>query len=195
MSEAQIRLDRSRAFGTCHGERTPDDPMYRVHYWQGGLMNGKRIVLPFDANGNLIPDDGRTGLIPGISPDGKPISYHPLYDADQRTYLAAKKKKMDAVATAPAANQIVEDGDTAHDEDDLGAGKAEDEVNLEQWLRGRVNYPAYLIRLAVEKRYHQKTQQIRQIVTDLVLDHKLVPEGEVCPDLAKFLPADSDASI
>ena len=45
---ARPRLDRSRYHSTVHGERTPDDPMASVHYYQDGL--------PFDSAGHLVEE-------------------------------------------------------------------------------------------------------------------------------------------
>src|SRR4051812_39126812 len=38
MSEPILRLDRSKPFSECRGERTPNDPHYRVAYWQGQMV-------------------------------------------------------------------------------------------------------------------------------------------------------------
>ena len=38
MSETRIQLDRSKPFAECRGDRTPEDPLYRVAAWQGGKL-------------------------------------------------------------------------------------------------------------------------------------------------------------
>ena len=81
MSEIKIRLDRSKPFGECRGDRTPEDPHYRVAHFQGQTVNGKIVTLPFDSAGELIPDDGKTESWQGIGPDGKPITYFPARTA------------------------------------------------------------------------------------------------------------------
>jgi len=186
MTDVQIRLDRSRPFSTCHGDRTPDDPHYRVHFWQGGVLGGNRILLPFDAHGNLVADDGRKEPKEGINSEGKKIMFNPLYDQQMRDFLAAKLRKAQA-APQPAQLQLKEDGDPPQ-VDELGEDTGDD-VNLEAWLRGQAEYPAGVVRDAYARRFHKHTAKLHDIVIDLVLDEKLVPEDAVCPDRAKYLPA------
>src|SRR2546429_444017 len=67
MAEPVIRLDQSRAYSENRGEMRPDDPHYRVAFFQGEplkvIRNGKpatiAVTLPFDAQGDLVPDDGK----------------------------------------------------------------------------------------------------------------------------------------
>lgn len=189
MAATTIRLDKSKPYGTCHGERVPDDPHYRVHFWQGGRMNGHHITLPFDVDGELVPDDGKTepyqGM--GLRGDGSsgPVTYQPLYTKAMREYLAAKLKKVAAVAAA-GVPEIEEPGDSEPDEN--GAAP-EDEVNLVDWLTGKAKYQPHLLRAAIQKRFSRKHTKTAEMVIDLVLDEKLVPEDQVCAELAKYLPA------
>jgi hypothetical protein len=41
MADPVIRLDKTKAYSTNHGDMTPDDPMYRVAYWQGAKWAGR----------------------------------------------------------------------------------------------------------------------------------------------------------
>jgi len=190
MSEPKIRLDRSRPFSTSHGPCTPDDPLYLVHFWQGGMLGPHRVVLPFDAHGDLVPDDGQVGIKKGIDIDSKPIDYKPLYDANMKKFLALKLQKAKALASVPAADTIKEDGDP--DADDIDVGSPTDDVNLEAWLRGKVDYPAAKIREAYRLRTHHSTDNLRQIVTDLVLDRGLIPEADLAPGLRRHLDDKAD---
>jgi hypothetical protein len=186
MSEVTIRLDRSRPYGSCHGERMPDDPHYHVHFWQGGMMGGHRVLLPFDAHGNLVPDDGQRGSKQGLNADAKPIEYKPLYDDNMRKYLMAKKTKMQALSAIPSQTAIVEDGDK-NDEEEVTS--TDDDVNLEAWLRGEANYLSGKVRDAYAKRFHKRTNELREIFIDLVLDEQIIPEDQVSPALAaKYMP-------
>lgn len=188
MTEVQIRLDRSRPFSTCHGERTPDDPLYRVHFWQGGLMGGHRVLLPFDAHGNLVPDDGQTGLKAGLDNEGKKVDFHPLFTQRMKDYLAAKLRKAQPAATSEAAPTVIKEDGERDEEDDLSVAP-DDDVNLEAWLRGTAEYPPHKLRDAYARRYHKRTEKIRDIFIDLLLDEKLIPEDQVSPALAKrFMP-------
>jgi hypothetical protein len=186
MSEAKITLDRSRIFSENRGERTPEDPEYRVHYRQGGKVGGHIILLPFDVHGNLVPDDGKTAPWAGTNSEGKPCTYHPLYTKSMRDYLRSKLERMKQIEAAPGT---VTELDGSGDSEDLGAGAPEDEVNFVSWLKGDVRYPAGLIRAAATKRFAKKYgSKLSEIVVDLVLDEKILPEDQVCPELAKFLP-------
>jgi hypothetical protein len=196
MAEPSIRLDRSKPFGTCHGERTSDDPYYRVHFWQGGKFGKDIVLLPFDSNGELIPDDGKIAPYQGVGLDQKGnkvmVEYQPLYNELQRKYLKARMDRLTASASRTTSQEPVIEDEDEH-ADGLGASSPEDDVNFEQWLRGEVRYPPGLIRTAMKKRYHLVQNDISEIVRDLVLEHKLVPEDEVCADLARALKAKAAA--
>lgn len=174
-----IRLDKSRTFSECRGERQPDDPLYRVHFWQGQTINKAMVLLPFDAAGELIPDDGKTLPYHGIV-DGKPVMHHPLYNQAMRELLELKRRRHKAVEAAP------EPGEGA------GAGKdgdLTDEVNLEAWLRGQTRYNWLILQAAAKKRTHCFFANKTALVVGLVLDEKMIPESELAPDLAALLPA------
>jgi hypothetical protein len=196
MPETAIRLDKSRPFGTCHGERVPADPHYRVHYWQGGKMAGHLVQLPFDANGELVPDDGKTEPFQamGVLPDGKSgmVMYDPLYTERMREFRAAKLKKMGSVAVA-GPQEIEEPGEVS--EEDADGAAPEDEVNLVAWLKGEQKYQVHLLRAAAKKRYNKSygDKLYPNLVIDLVLDEKLVPEEELCEQFKAMLKADAKA--
>lgn len=178
-----IRLDRSKPFSECRGERTPDDPHYRVCYWQGQKVGKNMVLLPFDAQGLLIADDGKTEPWQGLNVESKAVTHYPLYNKDMRELLARKKQKFAAAAT-PA-----EDGaDAVEDEDEVEANAAE-EVNFTSWLRGEVQYQPHVLRAAAKKRYSKNYALIAELVVDLVLDEKLVPEDQVCEAYKRYLPA------
>lgn len=191
MADPVIVLDKSRTYSENRGEMTPEDPLYRVRWWQGGTMvfQGKRqsVTLPFDADGNLVPDDGPQAPFKGKDNEGKDVIYQPLYSPLMKAYLEAKRKRV-AQVTAPAtvSEPVLDDGES--DEDVLGGGSAEDEVNLQAWLRGQIEYPPHLLRSACRKRYGRAQQKISDLVVDLVLDEKLIPEEELAPKLKSYLP-------
>lgn len=179
-----IRLDRSKPFGECRGERQPDDPHYTVHYWQGQKVGGHMIQLPFDAQGVLVPDDGKTAPWEGRSPDNKPIVYNPLYTQAMRDLVARKLKTNTFAPSVPVAGSEV----TA-DEDD-GNGEDHDpseDVNFASWLRGEAQYDWLLLQKA-GKRIGRNFSSKKQMVEDLVIDEKIIPEDQVCAELARHLP-------
>ena len=190
MAEPKVRLDRSpgRPYSTCHGERTPDDPHYRVHFWQGGKFGKDMVLLPFDSNGDLVPDDGKTASYQGLGIDQKgntvSVDYKPLYDELMRKYLKAKLERLARVAEGAASQEpMIED---EHDDDPLG-GSPEDDVDFKAWLLGEVRYPPTLVRIAMKKKHHLVQNDIGEIVRELVFEHKLVPAEQVCADLGRFL--------
>jgi hypothetical protein len=179
-----IRLDRSKVFSEVHGERTPEDPHYHVHYWQGGKVGNAIVLLPFDANGLLVPDDGRKEPFMGMGSDSKPVEYRPLYNQAMRDMLERRMKRL----AVPAAAADAETDETPG-EGEPGDMPGNDGVNLESWLRGEAQYQPHQIKSAFKERYHRNVQKVSEIVVELVLDEKLVGEDEVCPALAKHLPA------
>ena len=173
-----IRLDRSRAFGTVHGDRTPEDPHYRVHFWQGGL--------PFDVNGLLVPDDNKTQPWSGLNAEGKPEQFKPLYsnamrdEVAKRVARATRARPIDPEEPrGPAAPPTIEN-----------TGDAGDVVNFESYLRGEIDYEPQKLFKAYKERYHKAVHRISDLVTDLVLEEKIIPEAEVCPALRQVLPKD-----
>jgi hypothetical protein len=167
-----LKLDKSRAFGTVHGDRQVDDPLYRVRYYQGGF--------PFDTDGILVPDDGQRGLKEGMDQDGRKVFYPPLYSEPLRVLL---NKKLERLLKSSKAQIEPEDDEEIVDAEDF----SEEDVNLEAWLRGDVKYPPHQIYKACRKRYSKNHTSIRSVVNDLVLDEELIPENEVAPELARLL--------
>lgn len=177
-----LRLDTSRPFSECRGERTPNDPHYRVHFWQGSKVGTKIVLLPFDAEGKLVPDDGKTAPYTGTNVEGKPVEHMPLYNADMRTLLDTKMKRLKSAVAEPAP---VEDEIT---DLESAAKTAADDVNFASWLRGEVKYQVHVLFAAAKTRYHKNYSKISELVTDLVLDEKVVPEDDVSVELKKHLP-------
>lgn len=169
-------LDRSKAFSECRGERQPDDPHYRVHFWQGQMLGKDMVLLPFDCDGNLIPDDGKTEPYEGLV-EGKPVKHFPLYTPKMRALVERKTKRL--AAAAPG-----EEGDEDGGERDTGP--TVEDVNFAAWLQG-TRYEWQLLQKAFKARYHVANPSKRDMVWDLVHDHHVVPAEKVCPDLAVYL--------
>lgn len=171
MSDVKLRLDRTRALSTVHGDRTPMDPHYRVHYWQGGL--------PFDVSGELIPDDGSAAVREENIDNGdgtfRRITYSPLWNDGMRKLLAKKVQRIEQIAAAPK-----------DDESEEGKPKSED-VNLEAWLRGEVDYEWFLIAGAAKARFSKNYTNKRDLVEDMVFDERIIPEDQLSPALARVL--------
>lgn len=178
MSDPVIRLDTSKKFSTVHGDRTPEDAHYRVHFFQS--------ELPFDSQGVLVPDDGKSAPYFGTSPDGKQVSYMPLYTPRMREVLAAK------LARFKAGKPVVIDQVTVHDDEDVKE-KAAEEVNIMSWLRGEINYEPHMIFTACAVRYGKRHQTLRSVVEDLILDEGVLPESDVAPHLMRLIDTPASA--
>jgi hypothetical protein len=191
MTESVLRLDRSKQFSECHGERTSDDPQYRVVHWQGGKLRGHIILLPFDSHDELVPDDGKTEKFKGAGLDrnGNPIevTYEPLYSPMMREYLGLKLQSLKNPAAAKAAAPGFDDGEDEGLVEDLGENRGAG-VDLGAWLKGHTKYEPHQVRTAIRERFGLNVRGIRDIVIALVLDEQIVPEGEVCAEFAKLLP-------
>lgn len=183
MANAVIRLDKSKTFSECRGERAPDDPDYRVAFRQGQRVGDEMVLLPFDANGELVPDDGKTQPYAGIV-DSKPVMHHPLYTAAMRALVERKMQRLKSAEPTPDAG----DEDESRSQNSLV-----EDVNFVSWLRGEVRYDWALLQVAAKARFSRVFTSKRELVTDLVLDEKLIPEAQVGADLAKLLPSKVDA--
>lgn len=181
MSEVEIRLDKNKPYSLNTGQMTPDDPHFNVAYWQGEKVSGKMVLLPFDANGNLVPDDGRTEPWMGVDADGKQVKYFPLWNNDRRALL---KKRIDRAGKALVQNSVEEDEEDTVD-------SLASEVNFAMFLRGQANYPWTLLRAAAKRQFSVNFTSNKQLVEDLVLDFNVVPAAEVCQDLRRYLPSDA----
>jgi len=172
----ELRLDRSRDFSEAHGERSPQDPHYRVYYFQD--------KLPFGADELLVADDGKkdswTESVEREDGTTKIVRHWPLYDDKMRAILDKKLKKLSSqkrVVTKPQRAEADDDGD----DQQLMFGP--DEVNLSAWLKGEIDYEPNEIFAAVKKRYSVQYSRLREVVIELVEDQNLVPQAEVSPRL------------
>lgn len=189
---AVIRLDKSKPYSECHGERQLDDPHYKVHYWQGQTVGKDIVLLPFDANGILVPDDGKTqpydSTVTGPQGQQVPVKHPPLYTPAMRALLERKMKKLSIGAKAAEA----EEGNEEESDEMIGGaaeGDTADDVNFPAFLRGEVRYTPHVLRDAALKRYNKKYPKIQDLIVDLILDEKIVPETEVCAEFRRLLPA------
>lgn len=172
----QIRLDKTKYHSHAIGDRIPGDPHYRVAFMQGGL--------PFDIEGILLPDDGKTEPWTAMNADNKLVTHYPLYDPKMRKLVADKMARLNRQAESPDA-PIEIDGNS--DESERMA--ASDDVNLESWLRGEIQYQAWKLFAAAKKRFGKNYTQLKTLVEDLVLDEKIVPEDQVCDGVKAHLTA------
>jgi hypothetical protein len=174
-----IRLDRSKPFAECRGERTPDDPHYRVHFVQTFKMGKKSVQLFFGADDALVPDDKKTEPWQGLV-DGKPATFYPLYNDDMRACIS---KLLERADEEPEEDD--DDVEIVGSDDEESASKS---IDLKGWLRGQFPLTLNVVRAAMKAQFGKNPTQLKEAVTDLVLDERIVPENQVCGSLAKYLP-------
>lgn len=131
--------------------------------------------MPFDASGYLI--------------------YDAISDPKIKAIADRKLKKVPAAKTGESRS-VEGDGDGDDDngpDNDAGgdtappASVSPDDINLEAWLRGEVNYPWFSITKAVRTRHNANISKQSDMVEFLVRDLKIVPEDQVGADLRQFL--------
>lgn len=167
MVTPHVRMDKSKTFSTVHGDRAPGDPHRDIHFFQD--------QLPFDAHGMLVE-----GYFDDQNDKGGKL----------RALIERRLKKL---STKPAVEvaDIGGDDDDYEDDGEVSTAPERDdpnEVNLESWLRGEAQYQFYAIRAAIQKRYSVVVKDQRAAIEALVLDERIVPEGEIASRFKNLLP-------
>ncbi len=171
-----LRLDRSKKYSEVRGERQPDDPHYGVHFIQDGL--------PFNAGGDLIADNGKSGPYKGLNLDGKEIIHQPLYDDAMRAKVKLKLERQAKLARgARLAEEPVVDELSEEEEKEAAAA----EINFESWLRGEVEYEPFMLYAAAKTRFGSRYTKLCDLIEDLVEDHKLIPIEMLASSRARVL--------
>ena len=169
MGEPKVRMDRSKAFATVHGERDADSKYANVHFIQDGL--------PFDASGFLILDHE----------DFEPNSENPSEKALKLRALAERKLKK-ASKGRPVVDP--EDADAPSDDADQGQDEGDDAeddgVNLEAWLRGEQDVQWHILTQEIARRYKRRVSNQADAVLFLV-EQGVVPPGEIAKKYQKHL--------
>ncbi len=178
----EIRLDRTKPYSECHGERTPLDPHYGVHFMQAYKVGKKTIHLPFDSAGVLMKDDGKTAPWETIGPNNEKTVWFPLYSAEMRELVAKLKAKQPDVEEED--EEPVIDGPT----DETAAGKA---VDLRSWLRGEFKLTPQEMRLAIKAQKGMNPQTVKEAVVFLVEDEQIIPRAQLSVQFQKYLPAEA----
>ena len=147
---AIVRVDRSRDFSTVHGEMRPDDPHYRVAFYQYGL--------PFDAHGILLAD-------------------HPEIAADERKQQAVAKlmkraAKVEKKAPGDAVDQLLSR------EDDEGEDNDKPELNLVMWARGEQKWKWQEVSDAIAARFSKRVVDKKGAI-EVLLEEKIVTRNDL----------------
>lgn len=164
----RVRMDKSRAFNTIHGERGPGDPLSGVMYRQDGI--------PCDAQGYFIFDH--------------PDLQKPGPEGDKLRRLAMRKierqLKIDAKKPPPPVHAESDDDDEDVDAKD-GADKDEllEPINLEAWLRGEQQVEWQEVTQEIARRYKKRISKMEDAVAFLVKEG-VVAKAQLKKQFQKF---------
>lgn len=186
--DVEVRLNESKPFSQNRGDMMPDDPHYHVAYWQGEQIKVTRkgksvkawINLPFDSEGNLVPDDGKKEPWQVLLPQGPnggmvPVTHHPLWTDDMRALLAKKQKEL--------AER------TDDEKEDIDPDWAASRINWVGWLKGTEKYDQwYILQAGAKKTFGKVYNAKKDMVADLVLERGIVAPEQLCKEFAKMLP-------
>lgn len=153
---ARVTLDRSRPFGTVHGEMKGNS---------GRALAFEQDGFPFGADGEVILElcnDEQRARIEQGSKKAKPSASPTPAKAQTGAAKAASKKQKQQTAKPAQAE----------------ANGAEP-LNLEQFLRGQVRAQPFAVIQAVRDRYHKVASSVREAVIYLVEEEGLVPADQV----------------
>jgi hypothetical protein len=76
----------------------------------------------------------------------------------------------------------------------IGKNVPTEHVNWVAWLTGAEGYPWLMLQKAAQKEFNQSFTSIKSLVRKLVVDRKIIRPERVCPDLARDLPAITEAA-
>jgi hypothetical protein len=167
----RVRMDRSRAYSTIHGERGPGDKHAGVMFRQDGI--------PADASGYFIFDH--------------PDMLEPGPEGDKRRKAAAKKierARVQAAKAPPPPPPSRADADSDDDEEVATDADGEEEgllepINLEEWLRGEQQVEWQEVTQEIARRYKKRVAKIEDAVAFLVKEG-VVPKAQLKKAFQKF---------
>lgn len=165
MTEQQaptVRMDRSRDFATCHGERTPDSVHATLHFIQNGL--------PFDSEGILITDHA---------------FFEPMKDKPSKNALLLRERADKLVEKALKSAQPRVEGEPAT-EGDADDGKSDGPANLEAWARGEARVPWQEVSQAIARRFGRRVANKRDAI-DLLLEERVVAKAHLSEEHRKLV--------
>jgi hypothetical protein len=166
----KVRMDRSRAYGTVHGERGPNDLHAGVMYYQDGI--------PADASGYFLFDH--------------PDLMQPGQKGDQLRKIAAKKIERQLKIDAKKPPQPVR-AESEDDDEDVDTDVAKDEeeelldpINLEAWLRGEQQVEWHEVSQEIARRFKKRIAKEGDAVEFLVKEG-VVPKAQLRKAFQKYV--------
>lgn len=157
-----VRMDRSRAFGTVTGERTPDSVHHALHFIQNGL--------PFDSEGVMILD-------------------HTFFEKDKqhpsKLALQLRDRAETLIQKAIKSAKPRVEGEPAPAGED-NEEKQEGPANLEAWARGEASVPWQEVSQAIARRFGRRVSSKRDAI-DLLLEERVVAKAHLSSEHLKLV--------
>lgn len=168
MPPPKVRMDRSRAFSTVHGERGPGDKHAGVLFIQDGI--------PADASGHFIFDH--------------PDMLEPGKDGDARRKAAARKIERHLKQAAKAPKPVAASADDESEGVDADADEDDNDellepINLEAWLRGEQEVEWQEVTQEIARRFKRRCVKIEDAV-DFLVKEGVVPKAQLRKKFQKF---------
>lgn len=163
ISEVRI-LDKSRDYGTVHGDRGPGDPDAGVHFVQDGL--------PLNAQGHLVVDH--------VSLQGETKQAIKLREIAERKLKKATKVQQRVEA---------KESDVASEDDgviDEGDPDDQDPVNLDAWARGEQRVEWNEVTQTIAQRYKKRVNSKIDALEFLIAE-KVVSFEQLSPPHQKLM--------
>ena len=156
MTGPALSLDRTRDYGTVHGEGVPHGMLYE----QDGLA--------FNAQGELI--------MALVDTDEKKA----LVERKLRKLAKAQAKQADDAAPQSDGQS---GATTSQDDDDDEDAPTDAEVNIDAWARGAAKVPWVELQKVAKQRFAKVFKGKEELVEFLVYDAKLLNIEDVAPAL------------
>jgi hypothetical protein len=136
---------------------------------------------------------GEPAAAPALVPPDGVAQSGPVVDPADVAQDAADDRIWEIVEAVRAGTSPDEDADAAPPrtlalEVEIKEGGATKRVNWVAWLTGTKQYPFPELAIAAEKVFKHTYTSRRVLVRKLVLDCKIIPPDQVCPQFAEWLP-------
>src|SRR5207253_5458526 len=131
-----------------------------------------------DAQGDLVPDDGKKDQWNGLNSEQKPCVYHPLWNDEMRElHRLLVKKAQERGEDVPEEPELVE-----------AERAAAPQIDFKAWLTGRIRPTWTALQSAAKAQLHRVYSSKASMVIELVIEDQLVSREAVCQELAVHLP-------
>lgn len=154
-----IRMDRSRDFGTVHGDRPHGDAHYKVAFYQDGL--------PYDPQGLLMLDHPDI-----VGSEEKQAKVMRLIERSKKLLEKARGER--------------DEDDEDEDEDEDGDGEDKTPIDLKSWARGEQKLQWQLVTNAIAQRFAVRVSDKRGAL-ELLIVERVVTRGQLSREHQRLL--------